>query len=244
MPEEKTSIDRSFYLHSGIGFLTDDDVFLAHVDSSIFDQSADESLIEVQKIIQHVILMLESLKKGYSIERVLIVGGIEDDDYKRLDESVTTMQNDHSRILPTAVTVSITQFTVFLAKIEYHNLCLNLIQNELSIGEVIETTWISDLLIVSDRSVTPPIIAICQYVGTDKEMNGDKRAFDPTVVYMFDSMLHEPHVFILEARRSSPFIAQVIEKAKKKIKTDLPNRDYFQHLLNRVINVLITNIEQ
>ncbi len=41
-----------------IDLLTDDTLFLAHVDSTIFDANTDEPLDEIQKIIERVILTL------------------------------------------------------------------------------------------------------------------------------------------------------------------------------------------
>jgi hypothetical protein len=222
--------------------LDDDDVFLAHIDSSVFDPSADDCSAEVQKIIEHVIVTLDSHSKNRLIEDVFIIGGVDDDDYKKMDSSLSDMRSDHLTIQFVPKTVSLERFAMFVKKIKYHNLCFNTIDGSVTVDDIVETTWITDILVVCDRSQNPPVVAVCKYVGTDGEMNGDARTFDPSIIYVFDVMLNEQEIFIFPTR-TSPFIVNVIETAQKNVKKHSSNRDLFEQVAKQVINDLIPQIE-
>jgi hypothetical protein len=71
-------------------FLQDDTLFLAHVDSTIFDADSDEPLVEIQKIIEHVILLLDVNFKDIMIETVFLIGGVQNSDYTKLNASLST----------------------------------------------------------------------------------------------------------------------------------------------------------
>ncbi|CAF1034281.1 unnamed protein product [Didymodactylos carnosus] len=82
-----------------------------------------------------------------------------------------------------------------------------------------------------------------QYVGKECEMNGDERAFGPTIIYMIDFLHDKPHVFICPTHDSFPFIIQVIDKIKTEVDEKSPNRDFFGNLINCVLDDLIPQIE-
>jgi hypothetical protein len=108
---------------------------------------------------------------------------------------------------------------------------MNFIENSIGLNKVKKSTWISDLTIVCDKTVTPPIIAACQYFGTDHKMTGDARSFPPIVIYMIDFVLGEPHVFICPTHQPSSFLSQTLEKIKCEIDEKSPN-SYISNILN------------
>ena len=223
-------------------FLKDVHVFLAHVDSTLFDPSADKPLVQVQILIEHVIVMLDDYEKNCPIEDVFIIGGIKDENYQKLNDSLSILRTDHSAILPILKDVSLEQFTIFVKKIKYHNLCVNMIEGSTTIDDITRSTWISDVSIVCDRSSNPPILAICRYIGREEEMNGDDRPFDPIILHMFDLMLDEEHLFIFPVRTPSPFIKQIIDSLQLDDRKHLCNTDNCKNLATHVMKDLISKI--
>jgi hypothetical protein len=82
-------------------FLKDDHLFLAHVDPTVFNPSANKPLDQVQIILEHVIVMMDHYEKNCLIEDVFIIGGIKNKDYEKLNDSLSILRSAHSTILPT-----------------------------------------------------------------------------------------------------------------------------------------------
>jgi hypothetical protein len=114
--------------------------------------------------------MLNDYEKNYLIEDVFIIGGIKDQDYQKLNDSLSILRSDHSTILPIQKTVSLERFTMFVKKIKYHNLCINMIESSTTVDDITKSTWISDVLIVCDRSHNPPVVTICKYRCLQKNL--------------------------------------------------------------------------
>jgi hypothetical protein len=197
----------------------------------------------MQKIIEHIILMLDVNHKDKMIETVFVIGGVQNDDYEKLNNFLSVLRKTPSIIIPKSKTVSLERLRMFIEKIKYHNLCMNFIENSISVDDITKSTWITDVTIVCDKTHTPPIIAISQYFGKECEMSGDERAFGPTIIYMIDFLRDKPHVFLGPTRDSSPFIIQVIDKIKTEVDEKSLNRDFFGNLINFVLNDLIPQIK-
>jgi hypothetical protein len=80
-------------------FLPDNTLLLAHVDSTIFDANTDEPLVEIQNIIEHVILMLDVNYKDIMIETVFVIGGVQNDEYEKLNDFLSLLRRTPSIII-------------------------------------------------------------------------------------------------------------------------------------------------
>ena len=127
-------------------------------------------------------------------------------------------------------------------KIKYHNLCVNFIENSISVDDITDSTWITDVSIVCDKTQTPPIIAICQYFGKDSEMDGDERAFSPTIIYLIDLFRDKPRVFICPTGDPSPFILDAIDKIKMEVEEIPSSQNLLVDIVHHVVNELIPQI--
>jgi hypothetical protein len=80
-------------------FLQDNTLFLAHVDSTIFDANTNNPLVEVQNIIEHGILMLDVNYKDIMIETVVVIGGVQNDEYEKLNDFLSLLRRTPSIII-------------------------------------------------------------------------------------------------------------------------------------------------
>ena len=117
-----------------------------------------------------------------------------------------------------------------------------MVDGSTTVDDIGGSTWITDVLVVWDSSQNPPVIAVCKYVGTDGEINGNVRKFNPSITHVSDVMLNEQDIFIFSTR-TSPFSVNVIETVPKDVKKHSPNRDLFEQVANQVIQDLIPQIE-
>lgn len=222
--------------------LNDNYVFLTHVDSAIFDPDENKPLVTVLNIIKYVMNMLDDCSKSSLIEDVLIIGGINNEYYRELNNCLWNLRRDYSTILHKS-TMNIERCSMFIEKIKYHNLCVNMIETPSTVDDISKSTWITDISIICDRSCDPPVIAICKYIGTEEELNGDNRSFDPTIIHLFDLILNQQHLFIFPVRSVYPFVMHAIDYVKTNIEENLPNRDSFKDLAEYVMKDLIGKIE-
>ncbi|UJR07445.1 hypothetical protein I4U23_011731 [Adineta vaga] len=122
---------------------------------------------------------------------------------------------------------------------------LKVYEYSINIANITQSTWITDVTIVCDKTLTPSVIAICQYFGKESEMNAD-RTFTPTIIYLIDSLDYqqqEPHSFICSNHRDpSQFTIDIINNIKIEEKK-LSNKEIFEKLMNTVVNILLPQIE-
>ncbi|CAF1444845.1 unnamed protein product [Adineta ricciae] len=142
-------------------FLQDDGLFLAHIGSEIFDIGGKDPLVEVQRIIENAIIMFDTNHKDTVPESIFLMGGVQNKEYVKLNDALTDWRLSPSIIGPSCEIISSQRLRTFIEKIKYHNLCINFIENSISVGDIIDSTWISDVSIVCNKILTSPLIAIC-----------------------------------------------------------------------------------
>ncbi|CAF1444860.1 unnamed protein product [Adineta ricciae] len=209
--------------------------------SEIFDIGGKHPLVEVQHIIENAIIMLDTNHKDTVPESIFLMGGVQNAEYEKLNDALTDWRLSPSIIGPSCEIISSQRLRTFIEKIKYHNLCINFIENSISVGDIIDSTWISDVSIVCDKTLTPPLTAICQYFGKDSQMDKD-RVSSPTVIYIFNFSRDEPHAFICPTRDPSPFVLNIIHKINVKVDEKSPSTNLFVNLIDHVIHDLIPQI--
>jgi hypothetical protein len=117
--------------------------------------------------------MLDVNYKDIMIETVFGIGGVQNNKYEKLNNFLSILRQTPSIISPKSKTVSLERLRMFIEEIKYHNLCMNFIENSITVDDITKLTCITDISIVCDKTYTPPIIAISQYFGKDCEMNSD-----------------------------------------------------------------------
>lgn len=73
-------------------------------------------------------IRLDDHKKNSSIEHALIIDGIQNECYRQLNYRLCALRRDYSIILPRFTTVSFERLSMFVKKIKYFYLCVNIIE--------------------------------------------------------------------------------------------------------------------
>lgn len=170
--------------------LNDDRTFMFHVDPSIFDlEDKFDMEQEVQKLIKKSISMFNQNKNkaNSSFKSIFIIGGLSNDQYRLFNKQINQMRDNYTTIKPTIDGLSIDQLREFLERVEYCNTTIN--QDGGDVDQMAGLVPISDLTIVSDRTVTPPLLFMAQYHDLEGNLYGGTRTAQPQIllIYNFDS---------------------------------------------------------
>jgi len=75
----------------------------------------------------------------------------------------------------------------FIQSIEYSNFTINIgAGHNPDDDEDGPLTFISDLTIVSDGRLAPPMLFMLQYFDIEQNLHGGSRAFKPWTIYLYD----------------------------------------------------------
>ena len=83
----------------------------------------------------------------------------------------------------------------FCRSIKYVNLLMN-VDGE----DATTSTFITDLTVVSDRTIVLPMLCMAQYFGTEDELHGSERNIRPWLVFVYDFALNDWYVADLHPR--------------------------------------------
>ena len=124
--------------------LSENRVFVYHMDPSSFDLHEPDLAKEVQKLIRSTIHKLnEYNQNNFSIEKIFVIGGLDNELYTDFNIALNNMIKGYSVISPTIDQLNGDELTNFLRVIEYSNVAINLCGDDLD--EARRSAMISDL---------------------------------------------------------------------------------------------------
>ncbi|CAF5135156.1 unnamed protein product [Rotaria sp. Silwood1] len=115
---------------------------------------------------------------------IFIIGGLSNTEYKAFNNELNRMKNNYATIIPIIDGLNIDQLQDFLKCIEYSNTIMNLDGGD--IDEKKGLVFISDLTILSDQTVTPPVLFIAQYYDYEINLRGGIRTIKPQILFMYN----------------------------------------------------------
>ncbi|CAF3260043.1 unnamed protein product [Rotaria sp. Silwood2] len=141
---------------------------------------------EVQNLIKQSILMFNQRKNknNSSFKSIFILGGLNNVRYKSFSDELNRMKNNYATVIPVIDGLNINQLQDFLKCIEYSNTIMNLDGGDLD--EMKGLVLISNLTILSDRTVTPPVLFIAQYYDYGINLRGGIRTIKPQILFMYN----------------------------------------------------------
>ena len=159
--------------------LSDSRTYMFHADPSVFNLEDTKNMQqEVEKVIKKSIEMFDQ------DENIFILGGLDNRDYKSFNKELNRMKDNYSTITPTIDGLNIEQLQEFLKHIDYSNTEMNIDGGDLD--EKQGSMFISDLTIISDRAVAPPVFFMAQYYDYEIKLCGGYRDFKPQILFIFD----------------------------------------------------------
>ncbi|CAF0834635.1 unnamed protein product [Rotaria sordida] len=161
-------------------------VFINHVDSNSFNLEGSDISIEIQRFVRDTMFKLSQLNtNGLLMEKIYMIGGADQPDYGRFHDTLNQMKQNHSLLTPMFNDLTIDDLRNFINLIEYSNLKINLSGGDLDAKR--GTAFISDITVIIDRKTTSNcFFSMVQYYGREKELNGDKRKFEPQLMFLYN----------------------------------------------------------
>ncbi|CAF4008896.1 unnamed protein product [Rotaria sp. Silwood1] len=140
---------------------------------------------KVQNLIKQSILMFNQRKNknNSSFKSIFIIGGLNNARYKSFNDELNRMKNNYATVIPIIDGLNIDQLQHFLKCIEYSNTIINLDGGD--IDKMKGLVLISNLTILFDRTVTPPVFFIAQYYDYEINLHGDIRTINPQILFMY-----------------------------------------------------------
>jgi hypothetical protein len=163
--------------------LSDNKVFIYHMDPSNFDLEQGDVSTEAQKLVKKTMFKLNKCNTNrLTIEKIYLLGGLDNNYYKKFNDTLNHMKENYSILTPMIDQLNINDLKNFIKSIEYSNLMMNLCGGDLD--EARDTVMISDLSIILDRKTTDPFFCMVQYYGTESQLRVDKRSFGPQLMFL------------------------------------------------------------
>jgi hypothetical protein len=141
---------------------------------------------EVQNLIKQSILMFNQRKNknNSSFKSIFIIGGLNNAEYKLFNDELNRMKNNYATVIPIIDGLNVDQLQDFLKCIEYSNTVMNLDDGD--IDQMKGLVLISDLTILSDRTVTLPVFSLAQYYDYEINLCGGIRTIKPQILFMYN----------------------------------------------------------
>jgi hypothetical protein len=98
--------------------------------------------------------MIDVNYKDIMIETVFPISGVQNNQYEKLNDFVSILGQTPSIIIPKSKTASLERLRMFIEKIKYDNLCMNFIENSITVDDITKLTCITDVSIVCDKTYT------------------------------------------------------------------------------------------
>jgi hypothetical protein len=189
----KASIDAvlstsGVYSYMAVAIILDDSrTYMFHIDPSMFSLKDNNNMQhEVQNLIKQSILMFSQRKNknNSSFKSIFIIGGLNNAEYKSFNDELNRMENNYATVILIIDGLNIDQLQDFLKCIEYSNIVMNLDGGD--IDQMKGLVLISDLTILSDRTVTPPVFFFAQYYDYEINLRGGIRTIKPQILFMYN----------------------------------------------------------
>ncbi|CAF1202742.1 unnamed protein product [Rotaria sp. Silwood1] len=203
------------------------------MDPSKFDLEKDAQK-EVQKFIKNTISMFNKCdKNNLSFEKIYVIGGLDNELYKKFNSELNRMKENYSTILSVIDELNVDVLRNFLKTIEYSNVLMNI--NEHDLDEARGSAFISDLTIVIDRTTTPPTFFMTQYYGTENELCGGMRNIKPQLMFTYNFDLKCWNIIDY---RSSSFQSSHADEMLNKFNHNFVSTDNLQKTIDQIMNYL------
>ncbi|CAF0880482.1 unnamed protein product [Adineta steineri] len=116
--------------------------------------------------------------KVVSLCNIFIVAGVDTDQYLELEKALHLIKTNFSNMTPIDSEVSSVDLQTFLEQIKYINITMNYADNSIDYENIDDyhiqrERPISDITIISNKNLQPPLFCIIQYFG--REHGGVKR---------------------------------------------------------------------
>jgi hypothetical protein len=97
------------------------------MDPSNFDLEQNDVSTEVQKLVKKTMLKLNKCNKnGLSIEKVYVIGGLDNELYENFNTALNRMKENYSLLTPTIHQLNVDDLKNFFKVIDYSNVVMNL----------------------------------------------------------------------------------------------------------------------
>jgi len=199
--------------------LDDSRTYMFHIDPSMFDLKDNNNMQhEVQNLIKQSILMFSQRKNknNSSFKSIFIIGGLSNAKYKSFNDELNRMKNNYATVIPIIYGLNIDQFQDFLKCIEYSNSVMNLDAGDIDQRKGLVLN--SDLTILSDRTLAPPVFFFAQYYDYEVNLRGGIRTIKPQILFMYNFNSKSWSIIDIHPGQS-----------------DAPVNDHFQSYMTRLV---------
>ncbi|CAF1594534.1 unnamed protein product [Adineta ricciae] len=179
----------------GVVIHLENGIFICHMDPSDFGLADTLTLMDAHLFFFKVFTTLMEKQSDAVIKSVYVLGGQSSNNYFRFKDQINDMQN------------------------YFRSSVVNQVQKDNDGNNVDEDVsdhpdhFISDITILFDQSCNPPTFVVCQYAGTEEDMDCDRNQSNFFAIYNIDISSNTMTVYI---RRSniwnSPFRTELVEK--------------------------------
>ena len=214
----------------------DGTIFISHIDSVRFDVEAREPEQECIKLIKDTLKKFRKRKDNSSIKDVYIVGGLNNPQHERLHNAFNLLAKNHSASVRHTTELISENVRAFCRSIKYVNLLMN-VDGEADGEDATASTFITDLTVLSDRTIDPPMLSMAQYFGTEDELRGGERNMRPWLIFIYDFALNDWYIADMHPRdhEKSSLVPTVLARFKANNPSD--NVDLMEKA-EKIINVL------